>query len=217
EIKVLPEVLRGDPLEQVAIGRGNDAHVHPRFDPIRPDPLNLAAFEESEQTRLHSQRHLADFVEENRPAIGDLHQPLAIAVGVREAASDVAEKRRLQQVVRDCRAVHRDQFRVRATAAQMDQACDDLLADAALPGDEHLRVGPGGGVDFEVDRLNCGPYADQTLRLLAQALSLRPFRNGPGLDMQGPTRLPNPYVLEAEKVTTKAGAMDEADYRRKRA
>ena len=58
--------------------------------------------------------HLADFVEEQRAAVGALEQADAIAVGAREAAADVAEQLGFEQRLRNPDAVDRHQRQVRA-------------------------------------------------------------------------------------------------------
>src|SRR6185436_13591726 len=95
-----------------------------------------------------------DFVEEDRAAVGDLEEPETIAVGAREAAFDVAEERRLEERVRDAAAVDRDQRGPRPAAPLMNDSRDDFLADAALAGDQDLRVGSGGIVDLRFDGAN---------------------------------------------------------------
>ena len=61
------------------MGRADDPYVHARF-PLRPNAAEAAVVEEAQQLRLKVQRHLADLVEEHRPAVGELEQPgLAVA------------------------------------------------------------------------------------------------------------------------------------------
>ena len=66
-------------------------------DPIGADLLQLAGLEEAQQQALHAQRHLADFVEEQRAAVGHFELALLVAIGAGEAALHVAEELRLEQ------------------------------------------------------------------------------------------------------------------------
>ena len=59
--------------------------------------------------RLHPQAHLADFVHEDRAAVGRLEPAALVAVGVGEAAAHVAEQLRLEQRIRHAGAVDGDQ------------------------------------------------------------------------------------------------------------
>ena len=76
---------------------------------VRPDRLDLAGFEEAQEQRLHAQAHLADFVEEQRAAVGELQLARLVAVGAREAALDVAEELRFEQRLGQPGAVDRDE------------------------------------------------------------------------------------------------------------
>ena len=67
---------------EVAVGRGQDAHV----DLVRrllADGVELAVLDEAQQLGLHAELHLADLVEEDRAA-----------VGLREAAQRASSSRR---------------------------------------------------------------------------------------------------------------------------
>ena len=86
---------------------------------------------------------------------------MAIAIRAGEAAADVAEERRFEQRVGNAGAVDRDERRAGAAAAAMDQPRDHFLADAALAGDQDLRVGSGRVLDFGVDGANRRADADQ--------------------------------------------------------
>ena len=160
-IQILAELLRGNAVEQVAVGRGDHAHVHPRLRAIGADALQLPVFEKAQQQRLHPQAHLADLVEEDRAAVRHVEQATPIIEGPGEAALDVPEQRRLQQLVGNGRAVDGDERGVGAAAATMNQSRDHLFADAALSGDQHLRVGARGIADLGLDGANRRPDADQ--------------------------------------------------------
>ena len=111
--------------------------------PLGADLLQLAGLEEAQQQPLHAQRHLADFVEEDRALVGDFELARLVAIGAGEAALDVAEQLRLEQRLGQAGAVDRDEGSRGAGPLRLNRAGDELLADAALAGDEHLRVGPG--------------------------------------------------------------------------
>ena len=98
---------------------------------------------DAQQFRLNRLRHLDQLVQEQRPAVGHLQQAGLVAYGPRKGALDVSEHLRLEQRFRQGRAVDRDQRPARAAAVEMDELGDLLLADAALAGDEHRRVGAG--------------------------------------------------------------------------
>ena len=65
--------------------------------------------EHAQQLHLQRQRQLADLVEEERAAVGRLEETRLVADGAGEGALHVAEELGLEQVLRDRRAVDRDE------------------------------------------------------------------------------------------------------------
>ena len=73
EIQVLAECAVAILGFQIAIGGGDHAHIH--FDLlITADRANFFFLQNAQQLGLHLQRQFADFIEENRAAIGRLKQ-----------------------------------------------------------------------------------------------------------------------------------------------
>ena len=140
--QVLPERALHDHVAQVAIGRRDDPHVDAPDGTVRADLLDLAGLHEPQQQALHPKRHLGHFVEEHRPAVGDLELALLVAIGAGEAALHVAEELGLEERLRKARAVHRDHGPSDPRATRVDGMRDQLLAHTALASDQHLRVGP---------------------------------------------------------------------------
>jgi len=71
-----------------------------------------------------------------------------LAVGAGEAALLVAEDLAFDQVRRDRAAVDREEGALAAPAQVVDGLRDDLLAGAALAGDENFRVGSSDTIDL---------------------------------------------------------------------
>jgi hypothetical protein len=139
-IQILAELIRGDAIQEPAVGRCHDPHVDACARAIAADALNLARFKEAQQQRLHAQAHLAHFVHENRAAIGLLEPAALVAVGIGEAAAHVAEQLGFEQRVRHAGAIDRDQRSVPSRAAVMNHLPRDFLPHPALSRDQHLRV-----------------------------------------------------------------------------
>src|SRR5207247_9348927 len=80
-----------DDAAQGLVRRGDDSNV----DVDRPaaaHPLDLALLERAQDLRLHGEGHVADLVEEQRPAAGQLEPSDPRADGAREGATLVAER-----------------------------------------------------------------------------------------------------------------------------
>jgi len=76
-VNILPELARRDAGGQIPVGRGNDAY-------IRPDGLctadagDFSVLQDPEDLGLGGQGHIADLVEKDRSAVGQLEFALAL-------------------------------------------------------------------------------------------------------------------------------------------
>ena len=101
-VEVGPEgaaLARGD---EVAVGRGDDAHVDlERL--AAADALDLALLQDAQELGLHRQRHVADLVEEERAAARALELAAALLGRAGERARLVAEELGLDELAREAR------------------------------------------------------------------------------------------------------------------
>ncbi len=117
-VEVVAEAALGHRRVEVAVGRGDEADVG--LEGRRAaHPLVLTFLEHAEELALHGRRQLADLVEEQRAAGGQLEAPAPQPVRAGEGAALVAEQLRLEEGLRERRAVHRDE-RARRRARSPD-------------------------------------------------------------------------------------------------
>src|SRR4051794_14625108 len=121
---------------RIDVGRGDDADVDRLFGPAA-EAAELPLLQHAQQLHLRRRRHLADLVQEQRPAIGELEAALAAIGGAGERALFVAEDLALEQGLRNRGAVDRDEREAGARAELMNRLRDELLAGTRLTGDEH--------------------------------------------------------------------------------
>src|SRR5262249_41823158 len=138
--QILAEMAGRDALAQVPIGGRDDSHVDPALRLVAPDGLHLAGFDEPEELRLHPQAHLTNFVQEDRALVRHLQAPGPIAIGAGETTLRVAEELGFEERFRKSGAVHGDERTCGAGRSRMHVARDKVFPDAALAGDEDLRV-----------------------------------------------------------------------------
>ena len=104
EEQVLAERALCDHFLQIAVGRAHDAHIHvKRF--VLADAADFARFQKPEQLDLHRLVEFAQFVEKQRPAVGDFDQPLARRVGSGECPFAMSEQFAFDQVFRQRAAI----------------------------------------------------------------------------------------------------------------
>src|SRR6185503_15956652 len=98
--------------------------------------LELLFLEDAQELGLQVGRDLADLVQQERAAVGELEATLAHLVRAGEGAALVTEELRLEQLLRQRRAVHADERTVLARAVLVDVVRDALFARSALAGDQ---------------------------------------------------------------------------------
>ena len=147
--------------EQIAVGRGDHAHVDAAVGAIGSHPLDVAGVHEPQKQPLHAGGRFADFVHEHRAAIGLFQLARAVAVRAGEAAAHVTEQLRFEQRFGQRRAVDGDERNAIALAGRVNETRDHFLADAAFARDENLRVAARGILDLAAQRLEGAAQADE--------------------------------------------------------
>ena len=140
DVEAIEEVFAERPrphrLLEVDIGRGDDPDVH-GDGADAAEALDLALLQCAEKLRLEVDAQAPHLVEEQCAAVGQLELPGLPRVSAREGALLVTEQLRFEQRVGYRREVHGDERLVAPEALPMDRARHQLLAGAALRGDEH--------------------------------------------------------------------------------
>src|SRR6267378_5148658 len=90
EIEVLAQTAVGDGLLRIFVGRRQHANVNGRFR-FAAEPPHLAVFQYAQQLRLRRGWHFANFVQQQRAAVGQLEAADAAFRGARERATLVSE------------------------------------------------------------------------------------------------------------------------------
>jgi hypothetical protein len=153
--------------DERSIGGGNGAHVDaPAVEPA--DGPHVAVLQHAQQLRLDLEGQLADFVEEEAPAVRGHEQPRVIGEGPRKRAAAVPEQLAFDEIPRQRGAVDRNERAPRAAAVGVDGARDQLLSGAGLAQDEHRRVAARGGLRAVHDGVHVGGPADDALEAVAR-------------------------------------------------
>ena len=140
-VQVAAEPALLDFLFQVAVGRGDDAHIH-FLDPGRTDGDDLLVLEEPQKFDLHAERQLADFVEKEGPLVGHLAEArLALDAGPGKSARGIAEQLGLDQVFRNGGAVELEEGLLAPRTGAVNRSGEKLLAHARFTQDQHGGVG----------------------------------------------------------------------------
>jgi hypothetical protein len=125
------------------------------------EPLEYPVLQDSQQLRLQIERELADLVEKERGAVGELETSdlPAQRTGVRPLLAP--EQLCLDQRRRQRRTVDVHQRAVGPGAPGVDLLRDELLADTGLSRDEHWRIGRRHPLDEGQHPLHGGTLPDE--------------------------------------------------------
>src|SRR6516225_3075558 len=110
--------------------------------------FHLALLQHPQQLRLSIGRHIADFIEQDAPAVSQLKaaDPLLDRSG--ESTSLVAEQSAVDQTGRQSGTVHLDQRTILTKAARMNRTCDQLFSSSSFPLQKDRGVRGGDQVDL---------------------------------------------------------------------
>ncbi len=130
-VEIFAEFFLTDVGLQVLIGGGDDADVGRDF--LRTaDGEEGMAFENTKELGLAFHGHFADFVEEERSAVGLLEEAGVVAVGAGEGASFVAEELAFHKLGGNGGAIDAEHGAIGTGAGFVDGPGDELFAGAAF-------------------------------------------------------------------------------------
>src|SRR6266850_1807286 len=89
--QVLAKLVLTNGVDNIAVGGGDQAHVHAQFL-IAANACKTAVFQEAEQFGLERPAHVADFIEEDGAAVGFFDASELLLEGAGECAPLVTEK-----------------------------------------------------------------------------------------------------------------------------
>ena len=107
---------------------------------VPPDALELALLQHAQELDLRGQVDVADLVEEQRAALGQLEAALLPLLRAGERALLVAEELGFDQALRQRGAADLDERLLGPQRVVVNGVRDELLAGARLAADEHRRV-----------------------------------------------------------------------------
>ena len=159
EVEIFAKAFFSDGFFQVLIGGGEDAHIG--FENVAAaDTAVFVILQNPQQFGLEVEGDVADLIQKQRAAFGQLELAQAPVHGAGEGAFFMAEQLALQQLPRYGGAVDGDEGLVPARRIIMDCLCDQFLAGAALAQDQNGRGVVDHLADGLVDALHGGAGAD---------------------------------------------------------
>src|SRR5262249_6254731 len=120
---------------------------------------------DAEQFGLKLEWDVADFVEEQRAAVGQLEAADLLVQGAGESATLVAEKFGFEEARRNRGAIDFHESAFAARAEVVDGASDELLAGACFSENQDCGTGGSDELDLSERALEGGTFADDFLEI----------------------------------------------------
>ena len=120
-VEILPEAAALHLALEVLVGRGDDADVHPD-GAVAADALELALLQHAQDLGLRLEAHVADLVEQEGSAVGDLELAFARRRRAGEGPLLVAEELGFEELFRKGGAAHVHEGFLRARAVVVQPA-----------------------------------------------------------------------------------------------
>jgi hypothetical protein len=174
EVEVFPQPPLAQRVLEIDVRVADQAEVHAN-EPIAANRAVLALLQDTQQLRLQVRRHLADLVEEQRPAFGHLEEAHLVRGGAGERALAVAEQLALDELGRDRRAVDLDERPPHAVRVVVNRVGNELFAGPVLALNQDVGVAGGHALDELEEVLHLLALAHDVAEAVAPAhLLLQP-------------------------------------------
>ncbi len=136
EIQILAQLSLPHGMFRILVRGRQHPHIHGRFR-FAPQTPHFAIFQYAQQLGLRRRGHFADFIEQQRPAVGQLEAPDAALRRAGKRAALVSENFAFHQRFGNRRAIDGDERSRRARRKLMNRARDNLFPRSRLAGDQH--------------------------------------------------------------------------------
>ncbi|MDT4845116.1 hypothetical protein FQZ97_790940 [compost metagenome] len=169
-IQIFAEAALLDHPFQVLVGRRDDSHIG-ALRLVATDTLEGALLQYAQQLDLHRQWHIANFIEEQGTAVGQLEAPGAAGDGAGKRALLMAEQLAFQQLGGNRATVDRHERRFAALGVVVQVARHHFLAGTRFPEDQHARLGIGHLLHHLAYMLDRPAGTDQTAEQVRLAMA----------------------------------------------
>ena len=169
-IEIRAELSFRDKLFKVPVGRADKAEVDLQRL-LAADALELALLQDAQELGLKCGRYLADLVEKNRAAMGQLEAALPRRDGACESALLMAEQLGLDHAFGQGGAIDLDEGLALARRKFVDRPGEKFLAGACFTADQHGSIRLGNLLDPVGNGADRPALADDACQLRACAIS----------------------------------------------
>src|SRR5882757_6731055 len=163
-IEVAAKGALGNAFRKILIRGGDHADVH-ALRAIAAEPFEFLLLQHTKKLRLKFEGKVADFVEEERAAVGEFEAADFLIDGPGERAALVAEKLGFEKAAGNGGAIDFNEGAIAARTEIMDGAGEELLAGAGFAEQEDGSASGRGELHLSQGTLERGTLADDLLKI----------------------------------------------------
>jgi len=170
--QVLAEASRADLGFEVGVGGGNDPHINA---PARrgAQPPRCLLLERPQELGLELRRHVSDFIEQQRSAVGSFEQSGLGGFRIGKCSALVPKQLALQEVRGNGGAIQLDEWAGRSGPAIVQRTREQLFTGAGVTGDEDRGIGmrenAGGTLECGAERRTLPDDLAERVRLCLES------------------------------------------------
>jgi len=154
----------GDKLCEVLIGGGDNADVH-ALGAVAAEAFEFLLLEDAKEFGLEFQGKVADFIEKESAAVGELEAANFLADGAGESAALVAEEFGFEKAAGNGGAIDFDEGAIATRTEIVDGAGEEFFPSAGFAEEEDGGASGGGELDLGEGALERGTLADDFLKI----------------------------------------------------
>ena len=188
-VQILAKFLRLHHLTEIAIGGADQTDIHPDRV-VAAEPHDLAILQNTQQLRLHRPWHIADFVHEERAAVGVLEAAFALALRAVNAPFTCPKSSSSRMLSLSPAQLNATSRCFRRRLLTLDRPGDQFLAGAAFAGDQDGRIGLGDLPGDTDDVLHRHALADDPFEVSLAGKQAVPASPGSASDQRDLLRRP---------------------------
>src|SRR6266550_2250823 len=163
-IEVAAKGALGNAFRKILIRGGDDADVH-ALRAIAAEPFEFLLLQHAKKLRLKFEGKVADFVEEERAAVGEFEAADFLIDGAGERAALVAEQLGFEKATGNGGAIDFNEGAIAARTKIVDGAGDELFARAGFAEEEDGGASGRGELHLGQGALERGTLADDFLKI----------------------------------------------------
>ena len=169
--QILPKPPFRHQSREIAMRRCDDAHID-RDGGGSANGMHFLFLQDAQELALQGWRHVANLIEEHRPALSQLEQAPLVVVGIRERTTTMAEELAFEECLWNGGTIHREKWTTRARTLLVHRSSQQLFSRPAFAHEQDRRVALCRAIDEPHHREHRGRLGQNAGQLIANDLDI---------------------------------------------